>query len=176
MKKLVLLFLSFFAVSAYAGPIATFDDPGLPSGTSTPFESGGLLFSGSNSYAWNTNGGSSDNGTQALIIGYGGSATISKVGGGLFTLNSLDAGLSWYTQLDNFTITVGSETITLGSGYQNYAFTTLTDQITITIQPGAPDGYIAIDNIQYSVPEPTVLGLLGLGLVTISLSRRRRVV
>jgi len=176
-KKIIGLCLYLFAVSATA-TVVTFDD--VATDIPTPFVSGGLLFSGETgeTFAWNTTGSSSDNGTQALAIGFGSAVTVTRDGGGLFSLDSLDAGLSWYTALSSFEVNVGSETITLGIGYSTYSFTSLTNISSLTITPGPTDGYIAIDNINWSdssaVPEPGSLVLLGLGLAGFGFSRKNK--
>jgi len=179
MRNVIGLVLCLFAGSANAA-VVTFDD--IASNIDIPVVSGGLLFTYNNpgiASAWNTGGGSSNNGTQALIIGFGAGVEITRDGGGLFSIDSLDAGLSWFTALSSFDINVGSEVITLGLGYDAYSFTSLTNISSLAISSGPADGYIAIDNINWSnpsaapVPEPGLLVLLGVGLAGIGFSRKR---
>ncbi len=182
MKKIfVAFFLWGLFISTANASLVTFDDVSF--NTPTPFVTGGFLFSGSNSFSFvfETSGGSSDNGTQALIIGgFDSTVTITKEGGGLFSVDSFDAGLSWYTQLSIFDVRVGNETITLGEGYKTYLFPNLINISFLTIGPAPIDGYIAIDNISLSepstVPEPGALLLLILGLVGLGLTWQRKTI
>ncbi len=177
MKKIIITLLGVLFIGTANASLVTFDD--VTPNSAAPFVSGGLMFDGGfYTLAWNTSGGSSNNGTQALIIGYSGYATITKDGGGLFSIDSLEAGLSWDTVLSSFDINIGSETITLGLGYGAFTFSGLTNLSSLTIWFAPVDGYLAIDNIRWSeasaVSAPTSITLLVLGLAGLGLTKKRK--
>ena len=160
--------------SVASAAVVTFDDTG--SGTGAPFSSGGLDFSGSFTYVWFGPGYNADNGTNSLISGFSTGFTITKTGGGLFSIDQLDAGLSWYTGLTSLNISVGSDVISLGQSYQTYSFTNINNVTSVTVAFAPGDGYFAIDNIVWNdnpVPEPGSLTLLGLALLGLVAARRR---
>ena len=160
--------------SVASAAVVTFDDTG--SGTGAPFSSGGLDFSGSSTYVWFGPGYNANNGTNSLISGFSSSFTITKTGGGLFSIDQLDAGLSWYTGLTSLNISVGSDVISLGQSYQTYSFTNINNVTSVTVAFAPGDGYFAIDNIVWNdnpVPEPGSLTLLGLALLGLVAARRR---
>lgn len=160
--------------SVASAAVVTFDD--TASGTGAPFSSGGLDFSGSSTYVWFGPGYNANNGTNSLISGFSSSFTITKTGGGLFSIDQLDAGLSWYTGLTSLNISVGSDVISLGQSYQTYSFTNINNVTSVTVAFAPGDGYFAIDNIVWNdnpVPEPGSLTLLGLALLGLVAARRR---
>ena len=160
--------------SVASAAVVTFDD--TASGTGAPFSSGGLDFSGSSTYVWFGPGYNADNGTNSLISGFSTGFTITKTGGGLFSIDQLDAGLSWYTGLTSLNISVGSDVISLGQSYQTYSFTNINNVTSVTVAFAPGDGYFAIDNIVWNdnpVPEPGSLTLLGLALLGLVAARRR---
>jgi hypothetical protein len=156
--------------------VVTFDD--VTNHSATPFDSGGLHFVGNNTYVWQGDGAHSDNGTVSLISASSASFTITKTGGGLFSIDELDAGLSWYTALTSLVVTVGSESITLSQNYQTFSLSSLQNISSVTIGLAPADGYYAFDNIVWHddsrVPEPASFPLVGAALLAVGAARRRR--
>ncbi|MBV8036427.1 PEP-CTERM sorting domain-containing protein [Roseateles sp.] len=168
--------LAMLASSAQAD-IVTFDD--VANHTGAPFESGGLRFeSPGSTYVWSGDGVHSDNGTLSLISGIGASFTITKVGGGMFSIDQFDAGLSWYTLGTTGEITVDGDLLTLTGNYQTFALTTLQNVSSVTVRFTLGDGYFAMDNIVWhdagALPEPASFALVGLALLATGVARRRR--
>lgn len=129
--------------------------------------------------------GNARNGTSFFLNGFHG-LTITKAGGGGFTLNALDLGRGDYSP-DPLAVTFtfnyaggGSSTATYnpaGTSFQNLTFA-LPELTSVTV--GATPGYFALDNIQYDaggpVPEPAAWALMiaGFGLAGATLRVRRR--
>lgn len=155
--------------------VVTFED--VSNHSSAPFSSGGLDFTGGTTYVWNGPGYAADNGTLNLISGFSNSFTITKTGGGLFSIDQFDAGLSWYTTLQSLDVTVGANVITLDPTFQTFLFSNLVNLTSLTVSFAPSDGYMSFDNIVWhegsQVPEPETLLLLALGLVGIAASRRK---
>lgn len=166
--------VSLCAPLAAQAALTTFDD--VADTTPAPFNSGGLHFESSYGYVWHGPGYGADNGTLSMIVGFGHSVTITRVGGGAFAVDSLDAGLSWYTALTSFDVTVDGETITLDPSFQNFSFGTLNNVTSLTIGVAPGDGYFSVDNIAWhDVPEPASAALAAMALAGLAAVRRRTV-
>ena len=139
-----------------------------------PIISGGFSFADTFAPgAWNNNP-HTDNGTESLIYGFGpNELTMTEVGGGAFSLNSLEAGLAWYTALTSFVITATgnisgggtiTDTFTVGYGYSTHNFSGFSNLSSVTFTAPS-DGYVAVDNINVSgaVPEPAAWALMLVG-------------
>jgi len=107
--------------------------------------------------------------------------TMSLIGGGSFSLLSMDLG-NWFERSTSLQIvgnfagggSIGT-TIALGafSSY-NFGWTGLSS-IRFDSLAGAGDQYWGVDNISVRVPEPGTLALLGIGLLGMGLARRTKV-
>lgn len=127
------------------------------------------------------------NGTRDLEFGYG-SLLMSAIDFGLFSVDSLQAGLSWYNYDDQMEMNVTgyhadnstvSASLDLTHDYNLFDLVGFNDVYLISFSGAAVNsGYSAIDNINVvdsvSVPEPSFYALFGLGLVGMLISRRRR--
>ncbi len=174
--------LALTSFSANANVI-TFDDAQSNSVLYSPFTSfsdGGLTFTnnGSFAYIWDSSSPNS-NGTNNLIFaGFstGDYLAITRTGGGLFNLNSIDATISWFDNNPSETIQVNGSPITIIQGMQTFSLGLIgVSQVNITGVP-SNGGYWAMDNVNMAaVPEPETYGMMlaGLGLVGF-ISRRRK--
>lgn len=128
-------------------------------------------------------------GTPSFLNNTGSGFTrLSKIGGGAFSLNSIDldslnSGIAVVTIFNATLASGGTTTATfttdaLFPGLQTFTFGAAFNNVTsVTWQQSTP--YHSFDNIVLNtdtaqVPEPASLGLLGLGLVGLGLTRRRR--
>ena len=173
--------------------VITFDDPNsnaIISQQFTSFSVGGLTFTqngGGLTYVWNADSPNS-NGTNNLISAFGSYLAITKTGGGLFDLSSLDLTISWYDSEPTESVLINATPFVLTQGMQTFNLgLTGVSQVNIA-DIGNNGGYWALDNITFnwitfnqipgapaaSVPEPTSIWLLGLGFAGFAFSRRKK--
>lgn len=183
----------FLSASSANASLLTFDDQAgsndlnlLPS----PWDYGGLTFTAN--FLQYTVGDDAEqgakDGTSLFIYGYD-SLTVTKTGGGEFTLNQFDFGLSFFTDTDD-QISLTLNFAGGGSSTQNLSATQSFDTLVVgspslvsfeLSNPLTSDGYVALDNIDYTagvspVPEPSSMVLLGAGILGILGYRRRRTI
>ena len=176
--KLALTVLSLALLVTVAGATTVDFNSFSPLDTCLPtLSSGGLDFSSSGFCMGVWTGSPNDNGTPSLIFagfGDGGSMTITKTGGGSFTLNSVDMTISWYDSNPSEVITVNGNPITLIQGLQTFNLNLTGTSFTFSDVPSGT-GYWLMDNVVYnSVPEPGTLALLGSGMLAgIGILRRK---
>ena len=181
--------LTIGAASGAAAQVVDFEDtPGQSNDQA--LVSDGYVFSQSDccQYSW-ANGQNSDNGTTYLI--YSEEPTVmTKVGGGTFDVGNLDAGLSFYTNTNGFSLNLTgtradsstvTASLTLDFFFQTYTLSGFNNLVSLSFS-NDPEGYIAIDNINGSggtspAPEPASWALMlgGFGMVGGALRSRRRI-
>jgi len=167
--------------SAANAAIVTFDSHSPMNATFTTTSDGGLDFAFSGSgLAYIFDGSSpNSNGTPNLVMGFtpSDSITITKTGGGLFDLSSIDMAISWYGVSNTETILVNGNSLAITDALATYSLGLMgISSVTITGLPSGT-GYWLADNIVYdvgSVPEPGSLALLALGLAGMGVGRRRK--
>ena len=168
------------AVSAHAS-VVTFDSYSPLNTLFSSTSDGGLDFAASSSgfaYVWDGNSPNS-NGTPNLILGLGDSdtITITRSGGGVFDLNSIDFAISWFSTDASDTIFINGSPLVITSTLTTYGLN-LVGVSSVTITGLSSDsGYWLADNIVYnaatSVPEPSSLALAALACAAMACRRRR---
>jgi hypothetical protein len=163
---------------AAAATTVTFDEADVSGIVDLPvgqFSDNGLTFTNNGSaymYVWDA-GSPNSNGTQNNIFStyQGDLETITRTGGGLFNLNSIDLAISWYDGNPTEQILVNGNPLTITQTLTTYTLN-LMNQSAVTISGvGSGSGYWLADNVNYSaggVPEPAswallLMGFLGLG-------------
>lgn len=141
---------------------------------------GGLDFAVAGSgpaYIWDGSSPNS-NGTPNLILGWTDTTiTITKSGGGIFDLDSIDMAISWYGPYSTEVITVNGNDLMIDQTLKTYALNLAgVSSVTITSLPSG--GYWLADNIVYdaaaSVPEPGSIALLAAAGIALVGQRRYR--
>lgn len=119
--------------TAHAG-VVTFDSHPTLQFAST--SDGGLDFASGSGVAYIFGAVSpNSNGTPNLILGFGpnDSVTITKTGGGLFDLNSIDMAISWYANTSADVITINGDALTITDKLTTYNLGLLgVSSVTIT--------------------------------------------
>ena len=183
------------AAPAAQATVVDFDAYPAPADFLQSFDFGGLNFAysgvaGSNDgdmAVWTPNSPNS-NGTNNLIFADNGTAstlTISRVGGGLFDLLSIDFAISWYSStLTNSLFANGNEIFidtTLATYLLNLTNVTAVTLTGLTddsfVQDSLLNGMWLADNIVYdvaAVPVPAALPMLLLALGGLGVVARRR--
>jgi hypothetical protein len=135
--------------------------------------------------------GGASNGTRHYINGFS-DTVLSRTDGGAFSIASLDLGLADYTD-NNADVTLTgtlsgggtvSATFSLAKAFSSLTLSGFDNLSSLTFsQPTGTQGYIALDNIDYSaagpggVPEPAnwMLMIGGFGIAGAAMRRRRMV-
>lgn len=171
---------------ANAAVVVTFDNPAgdsIRNAVVPSFSNQGLTFTSSGTFMGIWNLSPNSNGTNSNVFaGFdtGDFETITRTGGGNFSLYSFDMTISWYDTNPLEVVTINGSPIVLAQGLNTFNFGTNFENISSVVITGVPSntGYWSLDNIVYSaVPEPAtwamlILGFFGIG-ATLRSSRRK---
>ena len=135
---------------------------------STDFDDSGLHFDGASAYYMAVQDGTSpnSNGTNNLINGYFGDVIITRIGGGSFSLDSLQLAVSWYDGNPSEIILINGAPLSITQSLQTFNLNL--DNVTSVTIGAIPNGYWTADNIVFSmgaVPEPSTWAMMILGFV-----------
>lgn len=177
--------LGFLAMSspATASTTITFDPSGVVNGeVGSPFSKDGLDFASTFYQGIFNAGDNATNGTNYFIYGYS-PLTITKTGGGIFTLGNLDLGTSYYAAANqdiSYLLNlagggVSSGVLSLTGSFQNFSFN---QSVSSVVFGGVNDGYVALDNLTFdvssAVPEPSTWAFLLFGFAAIGGAMRSK--
>jgi hypothetical protein len=172
------------AASGAHAAIITFDDPAgnaILDQDESQFSDQGLTFTGSGWYMYVYDGSNPNgNGTNANIFaGFssGDFETITRTGGGAFSLNSIDLATSWYDTNSTDTVVINGAPLIISDTLTTYNLN-LTDVTSVTISGVQSDsGYWLADNLNVAVPEPATWALMLVGFggmgAMLRMARRR---
>lgn len=167
------------AVSAHAS-VVTFNSYPVDYQPFASLSDGGLDFAaggGGLAYVWDGTSPNS-NGTNNLISGFGSSTmTITKSGGGVFDLSSIDFAISWYSPEVLDSILINGSPLAITSTLTTYMINLVGVSSVIITGLSSDSGYWLADNIVYSaatsVPEPSSFALAALACTAMACRRRR---
>jgi PEP-CTERM motif len=127
-------------------------------------------------YVW-SGASPNSNGTNNLIFAFGPGDTesITKAGGGTFTLDSMQIAISWYDSNPTDTITINGTPLTITTTLTTYNLN-LVGVTAVNISGVASDsGYWTADNIVYNaIPEPSAWAMMMLGFVGLGFAGYRK--
>lgn len=191
MKKLVAASALLFAFAEDTNASTLdFSDVAANTGNwySTSLVSGGFSFSKPSGF-WDvrTDNPGANNGSNALSVGYGG-FSFAQTNNNAFSLNSFDAGASWYTSGGSVTLTgyqangnVLTQVLGITNAYQNYIFN-WTNLLSVNLSANSGSGYVAYDNIVVGnpvtqTPIPAAAWLFGSALTgLVGIGKRKKAV
>lgn len=179
------LAIFFLSASSSQAAIVTFDSPAgnavadQYSGPSWAFSDNGLTFTNLAAGSFTgiaSNISQNSNGTNNLVHGYSGNGflEITKTGGGLFNLVSLDLVISWYSSQANALININSNAHNISTSLATLNLNL--NNVSAVYISGLTDGYWSMDNVVYTsvVPLPGSIWLLGSALSALGLFSKRR--
>jgi len=187
----LILFLTLITAGVAGATTLTFEDIGVPDASSPLFNTGfvnqGFMFNDatvldiSSGSQWSGSG-PAYSGNYAVMNGWGGPFTITKVGGGTFSFQDtyirsyfnyfIGSETSITGYLNGFE--VGQVTFTMRNSWQNIEanFANI-DQLVV----GGWNMYVLADNMTFNgttpVPEPSTMLLLGFGLAGLAAFRKK---
>lgn len=159
-----------------------FDSQPAPLGfNGSSFNDSGFTFTASPegfSYVW-TGDSPNSNGTNNLILGFSptGAITVTKMGGGSFTLKSFDMAISWYSGNTVDQISLNGNPLNISNVLTTYNVNLTGSSVTLT-GLASNSGYWTADNFVFgksAAPEPAswAMMIVGFGAVGAGMRMRR---